>query len=83
MITMQMIMSPIKQISGINQQFAQFEHPEVNLMLPKLAYFAINLFLLGISLYKFSVMGVIPVTPVDWSGIITPRVSLQHNQLLV
>ncbi len=51
-----------------------FEHKDINLLLPKLTYIAINFVLLGIALYKFSVMGVIPVSPNDWSGIISTRV---------
>ena len=48
-------------------------------MLPKLAYLALNLGLFGFAVYKFSIMGVIPVTPHDWAGIITPRVPFEYN----
>ena len=82
MFTMHFITGPIKAISGINTAFSQFEHKDVNLLLPKLCYFGIQLALLGLALYKFSIMGVIPVTPADWAGVISKRVPSQHNQIL-
>ena len=75
MITMQFFMGPIKAITGVQGAFAPYEHKDVNLMLPKLAFIGINLVLMGAALYKFSTLGVIPVTPNDWSGIISTRVS--------
>ena len=79
MITMQFIMNPIKAISGVNDTFKPYEHKDINLILPKLAYIAINFVLFAMAIYKFSVLGVIPVTPADWSGIISTRVPIQHN----
>ena len=76
MITMQFIMNPIKAISGVNQTFQPYEHKDINLLLPKLAYIAINMVLMAMAIYKFSVLGVIPVTPADWSGIISTRVPI-------
>ena len=49
----------------------------MNLLLPKLLYCGIQLVLLCLALYKFSVMGVIPVTPNDWAGIISKRVPIE------
>ena len=73
MFTVHFITGPIKAIGGMNAQFEQFKHKDINLLLPKLLYFAIQLGLLGLALYKFSVMGVIPVTTNDWAGIISKR----------
>ena len=75
--TMHFITAPIRAIGSISQTFKQFEHKDVNLLLPKLAFFAMQLVLLGIALYKFSAMGIIPVNPADWSGIITKRASME------
>ena len=63
--------------------FKPYEHKDVNLMLPKLCYAGLNAGLFGMAVYKFSVMGVIPVTPHDWQGIILPRVPIESNQVLV
>ena len=79
MITMQFMTSPIFAISGVNQQFAQFEHKDINLMLPKLAFIGLNLVLFGMAVYKFTVIGVIPVKPFDWSGIVSPRVPWEYS----
>ena len=76
MITMQFIMNPIKAIGSVNQTFTPYEHKDINLLLPKLAYIAVNLVLFAMAIYKFSVLGVIPVTPADWSGIISTRVPI-------
>ena len=75
MITIQFLTSPIKAISGINDTFKPYEHKDVNLILPKLAYGGLNLGLFGFAVYKFAVMGCIPTTPHDWIGIISSRVS--------
>ena len=79
MITVQFLTNPIKAISTMNTSFAPYEHKEINLLLPKLAYLALNLLLFGFALYKFSVMGVIPVTTNDWQGIISSRVPKETN----
>ena len=61
-------------ISSVNESFKPFENKDVNLILPKLAFVGMNLVLFGVAVYKFSVMGVIPVTPYDWIGILSTRV---------
>ena len=83
MITMQFLTNPIKAISSIQTSFAPFEHKDINLLLPKLAYLGLNLMLFCFALYKFSVMGVIPVTTYDWQGIISTRVPKETNQVLL
>ena len=79
MIVIQFLMNPIKAISGINDAFKPYEHKDVNLLLPKLAFIGINLGLFGMAIWKLQALGVIPVTPADWSGIISTRVPIQHN----
>ena len=79
MFTVHFITGPIRAIGSMNQAFEQFKHKDINLMLPKLLYFSIQFGLLGLAIYKFSVMGVIPVTTNDWAAIITKRVSSQYN----
>ena len=81
MFTMHFIMGPIKAIGGMNEQFDQFKHKDINLTLPKLCYLGIQLGLFSLAVYKFSVMGVLPVTPNDWAGLITKRVPIEHNQV--
>ena len=76
MFTVHFITGPIRAMGSMNQQFEQFKHKDINLMLPKLLYFAIQLGLLCLALYKFSVMGVIPVTTNDWAGIVSRRTPL-------
>ena len=75
MITMQFFTNPMKAIAGIQSTFFPYEHKDINLLLPKLAYIGINLALMCMAVYKFSSLGIIPVTPNDWSAIISTRVS--------
>jgi hypothetical protein len=42
-----------------------------------------NLVILGAALYKFSVMGIIPVAPYDWVGLISSRVPIEHSQVVI
>ena len=53
-------------VSNINETFKPYEHKEINLMLPKLAYLGLNLGLFGFAVYKLATMGCIPVNPFDW-----------------
>ena len=82
MITVQFLTSPIMAISGVNQAFLQFEHKDINLLLPKLAFVGLNLLLFALAVYKFTVMGVIPVTPYDWIGIISTSAPVEFNRVL-
>ena len=38
-------------------------------MTQKLTYAACNFVTIGLALYKFSNMGIIPVQPADWAGL--------------
>ena len=75
MITMQFFTNPLKAIASVNATFTPYEHKDINLLLPKLAFIAVNLALMAMAVYKFSMLGIIPVTPNDWSAIISTRVS--------
>ena len=83
MITVQFLTSPLMAISSVNQTFSPYEHKDINLMLPKLMFIGINLGLFCLALYKFSVIGVIPVNPYDWLGIISKRVPIEKNTVFV
>lgn len=83
MITIAFVMSPVKAIFGVNQAFIPFEHKGVNLLLPKLIYLLLNFVILGAALYKFSIMGIIPVAPYDWVGLISSKVPIEHSQVVI
>ena len=68
--------------------FAPFEKKQINLLLPKLTYIFFNAVILAAALYKFSgkknflnaiVMGIIPVAPFDWVGLISSKVPMEHS----
>ena len=50
--------------------------------MPKLAFVGLNLLLFALAVYKFTVMGVIPVTPYDWIGIISTSAPVEFNRVL-
>ena len=75
MITVQFLTSPLMAISNVNAVFTPFVHKDINLLLPKLAYIALNIGLFIMALWKLSVLGVIPVTPYDWISVVSTRTS--------
>jgi hypothetical protein len=64
------IMSPIKNIFGINRHFARFEDSDgkVELQMPKVIYVVLNLIWLFVGLYKMGKMRLLPTYSADWSG---------------
>ncbi len=72
------VMNPLKSLFSLNQAFKQFEAKGVSLVVPKLIYFALNLATIGLSIYKFSVMGILPVTPQDWVGLINIKTPVEQ-----
>jgi len=69
MFTVQLAVGPFKALANTNAAFDQFEHKDLNLMMPKMAYAACNCVTICLALYKFSNMGIIPVQPSDWAGL--------------
>ena len=62
-------MGPFKAIFNTLSAFEQFEHKDLNLLMPKITYAACNLAIFGVAMYKFSNMGIVPVQPADWAGL--------------
>jgi len=73
--------------------FIPFENKGINLLMPKLTFMFFNSVILLAALYKFSgkhpsvltrlVMGIIPVAPYDWVGLINSKVPVEHSQVVV
>mmetsp|Transcript_46925 Transcript_46925/g.34356 ORF Transcript_46925/g.34356 Transcript_46925/m.34356 type:complete len:103 (+) Transcript_46925:197-505(+) len=82
MITVAFVMNPIKSIFTVNSAFVQFENKNINLFLPKIVFILLNSVTLGAAIYKFSVMGIIPVLPIDWVGIFNPKTPFEHSQVI-
>ena len=51
--------------------------------MPKLTFVFFNAVILAAAIYKFSVMGIIPIAPYDWVGLINSKVPLEHNQVVI
>ena len=83
MISISFVINPLKQIFMVNQAFVPFEHKSINLLMPKLLFMLFNSLILAAALYKFSVMGIIPVAPYDWVGLITSKSPLEHSQVVM
>lgn len=64
---------------SIDVAFTQFENKSINLLMPKLTYIFCNAIILAAAIYKFSVMGIIPVAPYDWVGLIESKVPREHS----
>lgn len=82
MISMAFVLNPLKQIFGVNTAFTPFEHKSINLLMPKLTFMFFNSVVLAAALYKFSVMGIIPVAPYDWVGLISSKMPIEHSQVV-
>ena len=83
MFTVQMASNPITQLFNVKNSFKQFEHDRVNLLMPKLLFIACNCVTIALALYKFANMGIIPVLPMDWAGLFSPRLAIEQNQVIV
>ena len=73
MFTVSFAMKPFTAIAGVNAAFENYENKGISLIMPKLIYIASNAVTIAMAAYKFSNMGIIPVLPVDWAGLFTPR----------
>lgn len=78
-----MAMGPFKGLFNTNAAFEQFEHKDLNLLMPKLVYAACNCVSIVLALYKFSNMGIIPVQPADWAGLFQARHAIESSQVLM
>jgi len=61
--------------------FAPVSIPGVDLLLPKLTYIAINLVGVGIIMYKFQSMGLLPITSADWVSLLPERHPAEFSSL--
>ncbi|KIK03782.1 hypothetical protein K443DRAFT_676443 [Laccaria amethystina LaAM-08-1] len=85
-IVFMLLLTPFKNIAGINEAFAQFAPSKQNpkslttLPLQKLVYIACNLVTLAVGLWKCRSMGLIPMGTGDWLAFETrglaPEISL-------
>jgi hypothetical protein len=75
--------TPIQALLNINKSFEMFEGKKVNLLMPKLTFFALNMLLFGGVIYKFSIMGILPVTPSDWNVLIEAKHPIESGHVLV
>jgi hypothetical protein len=71
MITCAAMWTPVQSILSYNSVFASLESPDVSLFLPKCLYLFLHLIMLLGGLYKFSMMGLIPVAAEDWIALVT------------
>jgi len=62
--------TPISSIIGMNQQFLPFAG-EIDLFVPKLKFLVLNLVSLSVSLWKLWSIGLLPVSPAEWSHLIS------------
>ncbi|KAG6907459.1 hypothetical protein DXG01_008843 [Tephrocybe rancida] len=86
-IVFMLLLTPFKNIFGMNEAFAQFapinsSDPKAlsTLALQKLVFIACNLLTLGVGLWKCSTMGLLPTGSGDWLAFetrgVAPEISL-------
>lgn len=69
-ITCMAMWTPITAFMSINSVFSQYEGEGISLIMPKLKYLGLNMILMLAGLYKFSVMGLLPVNAEDWISLV-------------
>ena len=69
-ITCMAMWTPIKAFLSLNSAFSQYEGEGISLFMPKIKYLALNMILMLAGLYKFSIMGLIPVNAEDWISLV-------------
>ena len=77
MFSVSMVNGPFAAIFNVNKAFEPFEFKGLNLLMPKLIYLGCNCVSIGVAVYKFSNMGIIPVQPSDWAGLFHDKVTVE------
>ena len=72
-----MVNGPFAAAFNCNKAFEPFEFKGLSLTLPKLIYIGCNFVSIGLALYKFSNMGIIPVQPADWAGLFSDKITVE------
>jgi hypothetical protein len=72
------IMTPLRGVFGTKSIFEPLEDGgKIDLSMPKLIFFVLNVIWLGVGLYKMSWMKLLPVTSADWIGKIVWKENLE------
>jgi Protein of unknown function (DUF1077). len=69
-ITCMAMWNPIKAFVTTGSVFAPYEGEGVSLLMPKFKYLALNTVVMMAGLYKFSIMGLLPVNAEDWISLV-------------
>ena len=82
-ITGMAIMNPIKGIMNVSNAFRSCEDPDgkVDLTSSKILFMILNLFWLGVGLYKCSKMKLLPVTSADWESYVVWKNVLETSSI--
>ena len=83
MFTVSFATKPFSSILSVEKSFKMFRHKDLNLILPKLAFIAANMIIICMAAYKFSNLGIIPVQPADWAGLLSPRTPIESNVVII
>ena len=83
MFTCSFATKPFSSILTVNKSFKMFKHKDLNLLLPKIAFIAANMIIVAMAAYKFSNLGIIPVQPADWAGLLPPKTPIESCFVLV
>ena len=83
MFTVSFASKPFASIANTNTMYEPFEKTGISLLLPKLAYIAANLVTVAVAAYKFGNMGIIPVQPADWAGLLSPKFPMESNFVIL
>ncbi|XP_004344430.1 ER membrane DUF1077 domain-containing protein [Capsaspora owczarzaki ATCC 30864] len=78
MITVMMLITPVKAIFSTGTTFAKLtEDGKSQLLQQKLVFILANCLSIGMAMYKFSVLGLLPTSPSDWLSFLDPKQILE------
>ena len=82
-VTTASIFTPLTGLLRLPTVFSKFEDVsgKVDLTMPKVIYIILNLFWLGVGLYKMSQMRLLPTTSADWSGRVVWKENMEISSI--
>ncbi|GAA0165535.1 hypothetical protein LIER_20916 [Lithospermum erythrorhizon] len=78
-ITFSALWQPISALQGVGKVFEPFKDKNVDLLLPKLVYIALNLVGLGIGVWKLNTLGLLPTHASDWVSSLPPAQEVEYS----
>ncbi|XP_024402603.1 uncharacterized protein [Physcomitrium patens] len=78
-ITFSALWQPVSALQSIGKVFEPFQDANTSLLLPKVAFTALNLAAMGLGLWKLNTLGLLPTHASDWLSNLAPPQSVEFS----